>query len=470
MRRLAAFLLLVALVACRGRGGEPRATGRDLVVTRAMIDPTAVPDDRGEWIEIANVGTTAADLDGWRLTSANDVGFVFGRSLVVPPGGRVLIARDARARDDRGARPAIVYSGIILGNNYDWLALRDATGATRDSVSWEMPERGKPMTFRTTRAAASDSMAANGDPAQVFAPPRDARETVVNVLDVGQGDAILVRNGGSTVLIDGGPDRRALARWLDRFGVRDTIDAVILTHQHSDHYEGLRELFSSRRGLVVRRFWSNGDSAPNMSFTGLPDSIEARARSGRTIVRDSDDPCGNGAALCTLSLRGGAKLHVLRAMPNGSGQNNRSTAVKLVGADSGSFTMWIGGDAQRQEISWFAGAAGYGQSPGMRADVLKADHHGSCDGMSDRYLDVVHPSLVVASLAAANDYGHMHAQTKSMLVKHGVPWYRTDQNGTVTLRSAGTPGGGYTVHAERGAANANGPSDRASHDAECSRM
>jgi competence protein ComEC len=290
------------------------------------------------------------------------------------------------------------------------------------------------------------------------------------VLDVGQGDAILIQNGGSTVLVDGGPDRRVLGRWLDQLGVRDTIDAVILTHEHSDHFEGLRELFSSRRKLAIRYFWSNGDPVPNMSFTHLPDSIEARARSGVMTYRDTDDPCGDGSAVCTFELHGGAKLHLLRPMPNGEGQNNRSVALKLIGPDSASFTMWMAGDAERDEIGWFDRTADYARAPGMRAEVLKADHHGGCDGVTDRYLDLGHPSVVVASLAAVNDYGHLHAQSAIAFTRHGASWYRTDQNGTVTLRSPGTPGGGYTVHVERGAQNASGPSDRHSREKDCARM
>ena len=69
-----------------------------------------------------------------------------------------------------------------------------------------------------------------------------------------------------------------------------------------------------------------------------------------------------------------------------------------------------------------------------------------------------------------NDYGHMHEQTKSAFTRYGVSWYRTDQNGTITLRSMGTPESGYTVHVERGATNANGPSDRRSNDSDCRRM
>ena len=467
VRHLGRALLLLSLAACRSHGAASGATGRDLVITRVMADPTAIADDRGEWIELTNTGTVAADLYGWQLRSANDAGYLVRQSVVVPPGGTVLLARSADAVRD--ARPALVYSGIILGNNADWLALRDPGGMTRDSLAWRFAPRGVAIEHRRDAGTMADASVQANARATVT-PPTTARELVVHVLDVGQGDAILIQNGGSTVLVDGGPDRRALARWLDVLHVGDTIDAVILTHMHTDHFEGLRELFSTKRHAAIRAVWTNGDSAASLRFTHLPDSIESRVQTRGMTYRDTDDPCANGAALCTIALRGGARVHVLRPMPSAAGQNDRSAAVKIVGPDSASFTMWIGGDAQTDELGWFLGAAGYSRNPGMRATVLKMDHHGSCDGVSDLFLDAVHPSLAIASLAAVNDYGHMHAQTKSTYARHGIPWYRTDQNGTVTLRSPGVSGGGYTVHVERGASNANGPSDRRSHDAECSRM
>src|SRR4051812_16009861 len=114
-------LLCLALAACRGHGAASGATGRDLVITRVMADPTAIADDRGEWIELTNTGTVAADLYGWELRSANDAGYQVRQSVVVPPSGTVLLARATGAVRD--ARPALVYGGIILGNNADWLAL-----------------------------------------------------------------------------------------------------------------------------------------------------------------------------------------------------------------------------------------------------------------------------------------------------------------------------------------------------------
>jgi competence protein ComEC len=165
-------------------------------------------------------------------------------------------------------------------------------------------------------------------------------------------------------------------------------------------------------------------------------------------------------------MGGGAKMHIMAPYPNGDTPNNRSTAVKVIGPDSSAFTMWLAGDAEHEEISWFE-AIGYGQNPGMRVDVLKADHHGSCNGVTPRYLAFIKPRWVVASLGALNDYGHMHQQAKSIYRSAGVPWYRTDQNGTITIRSPGTAGGGFTITPERSGTNLSGPGDRVSRQPDC---
>ena len=494
LSRLRAVCALVALGACadahaashslaaEGRGQKPG----DVRISRVMVDPTSVSDELGEWIELTNTSASPVDIRGWRLTSARDPGYTIPSSHVIRPHSAMILGRSADITANGGVRVAHVYTGIALANSGDWVALANASGVTVDSVGWDRAPRGKPIEHAAsstgnptvqpdTEVRAVPPARPSRPPDQPTTPPQipkppqqpPSSELIVRILDVGQGDAILIQNGGSTVLVDGGPAPAALGHHLDQLGLNGTtIDAVVLTHAHADHYQGLRELFATRRNITVRYFWENQDPSTNVTLGKLRDSIAARVPLG-LVYRDTDDPCANATPLCTITLRGGAKLHIMRPNPAGAGPNNRSPALKLVGPDSASFSMWLAGDAEMDDIQWFTRS--FRRNPGMRVDVLKADHHGSCNGVTDLYLDQLRPSLMVASLAAVNDYGHMHAQAKAMYLRHDIPWYRTDQNGTITLRTAGTPGSRYSITIERGGRSMSGPSDRRSTSPECGR-
>src|SRR2546423_1682980 len=215
------------------------------------------------------------------------------------------------------------------------------------------------------------------------------RELIVRLLDVAQGDATYIRNGSSRVIIDGGPDPDTFGRYLDSLGLNNsTIDVVILSHQHLDHYSGLRELFRTARHIRVRYFFENKDPAPAVTLATLRDSILSRMDRDSLVYRDTDDPCSDGRNICTITMTGGAKLHILAPFPSGDKPNNRSAAVKLIGPDSASFTMWLAGDAEHEEINWFE-AGGYGWNPRISVDGLKTEHHGSCNGGNPRHLAVL---------------------------------------------------------------------------------
>ena len=473
-----------------------------ITISAVMIDPTGVPDALGEWLQLHNAADRPVSIAGWRLLSANDPGFTIPRGILIPAGADVILARNADPARNGGMQAILGYTGLSFANGGDWLVLRDASGVTRDSVAWGRAPRGVALRphgglFTVVHAAppTNHPRERSGIPAGIPAgtPMRRARvaprpvapptapapasssapaspaspsELMVRVLDIGQGDAILIQNGGSTILVDGGPTPQALGAHLDALGLNGTtIDAVILSHPHADHYQGLRELFAPWRRIMVRYLWENQDASPNPSLARLRAEIGDRIASG-LVYRDTDDPCATGVALCTLTMRGGAKLEILRPDPLGQGANNRSAALKLVGPDSASFTMWMAGDGEQEALDFFE-RTGYAESPGMQVDVMKADHHGSCNGVSDRYLELLNARVALVSVGAMNDYGHMHDQAKRAYARHGMTWYRTDQNGTIVLRSAGTPGSRYTISVERGTAGMDGPSDRRSTQAGC---
>jgi competence protein ComEC len=336
------------------------------------------------------------------------------------------------------------------------------------SIAFVLEQQQASRSRKPKRTSTTEQRSRRKQPAITsFANDTGGRELIVRVLDVGQGDAIYIRNGSSKVLIDGGPQEATLGRYLDSLRLNNsTIDVVILTHQHLDHYSGLRELFRTSRHIHVRYFFENKDPAPAITLAHLRDSILSRMDHDGLVYRDTDDPCSDGRPICTITMNGGAKLHILAPKPDGSGPNDRSAVVKLVGPDSASFTMWLAGDAEHEEISWFE-SAGYNVNPGMRVDVLKADHHGSCNGVTAHYLALTHPSWVTVSVGARNEYGHMHAQAKDTYRSAGMPWYRTDQNGTITIRSPGIPNGGYTVTPSRPGTDLSGPSDKVSGQLAC---
>ncbi len=555
----------------------PGSGGGDIVINEIMPNPSAVTDADGEWFELHNAGSSAVDLQGWTVQSNNDGAWTISTSLVIPAGGYATFARSGDSGVNGGLTVDFAYgTGMTLANSADWLAVRDGSGATVDSVAWSSVPTGAtrgvsdptldntnanganwhtatstygagdqgtpgaendgyvgagggtgeiasvtvspasasatvggsaPFTASATDAGGSPvagsytwsssntavatvdgsgvaaalaegtalirATAGNGvyDEATLTvtaAPPPTGAELVVKVLDIGQGDATYIQNGASRILIDGGPSQTAFGDQLDALGLNNTtIDVVIISHAHFDHYSGLRELFETARGITVRYVFENMDAGTASSLAQLRDSIGARASRGELIYRDTDDPCLDGSPTCTIYLDGGAKLHILRPDPSGNSVNNRSAAVKLVGPDSASFSMWFAGDAEHEEIGWFDTGAQYDIAPGMDIDVLKSDHHGSCNGLTRRYIELLSPDWATMSVSSSNSYGLVHDQTKALLSELSIPWYRTDENGTITFRSPGTPGGGYTVSVERGGSSMNGAADRASAASDC---
>lgn len=148
LRTLGAAALGLALAACAtdqpiaGPAGAPSMNvtgGTGVIISEIMPNPSAVADDVGEWLEIHNGGSAAVDLQGWRIASANDAVHVINQPLVVPAGGYVVLVRNADTLVNGGVRGDYSYAHQTFNlnnSNTDWLALRDPSGASVDSVAW----------------------------------------------------------------------------------------------------------------------------------------------------------------------------------------------------------------------------------------------------------------------------------------------------------------------------------------------
>jgi competence protein ComEC len=228
----------------------------------------------------------------------------------------------------------------------------------------------------------------------------------IEILDVGQGDAILLQPARApAVLVDGGPPGGGLAGKLEDAGV-EQLGAAVVTHDQSDHAGGIEELLGR-----------------------LPVARLVYARLGRHLLEAARVAGAKPAQTAAGGeLRSGAlRLQVLWPPPEllddpGPGSDPNQLALVLL-ARWRDFSMLLTADAEAEAVPL---------DPGQ-LDVLKVAHHGSDDAGLAALLERTRPHLAVISVGEGNSYGHPTAATLATLAAHGVRTLRTDRDGTVTI-------------------------------------
>ena len=239
---------------------------------------------------------------------------------------------------------------------------------------------------------------------------------LVDVLDVGQGDALLLRCDGKAVLVDGGPRDARTLQQLRRLGV-ERLDLVVATHPHADHIGGLTEVV---RALDVGLFVDNGQPHTTRTYDGLVRAVEARGIRYRAARRGLRFRMGDEVVLTVLSppdppLRG-----------TRSDLNSNSVVLFV---DHGEVELLLLGDVEAE-------AEGRLELPGP-VEVLKVAHHGSDTSSTAALLERARPSYALVSAGRGNPYGHPAPEALRRLRRAGAMVYRTDRSGHLRVISDG---------------------------------
>ena len=288
------------------------------------------------------------------------------------------------------------------------------------------------------RGARRVVLAAGALAAIVVAPVAKAvadRGTVaIEMLDVGQGDAILLRSPGRRwVLVDAGPRSeqwdaglRRVIPALRRRGIR-RLEALVLTHPHLDHVGGAAAVL---RGVQVGLVLDPGLAQGSGAFI---EALEAAAE------RNTPWSVTEGGTVLRLD---GMVLEVLRPEGPTAGPDVDPNDVSVVLLLShGAFSALLTGDAPGDLEEEIAAAAG-------PVNLLKVAHHGSSTSSSAVFLSQVRPALALVSTGQGNRYGHPTPQVISRLQEAGARVLRSDLNGEVSVRARGD--GSWTVSMQRG--------------------
>jgi competence protein ComEC len=238
----------------------------------------------------------------------------------------------------------------------------------------------------------------------------------LTMLDVGQGDALVLRAGGKVLLVDGGGrvdferfgETTLLPLLADR-GIR-RVDVVVLSHVHPDHCGGLPAVVTRMRAGEVwispRRF--EGDCAQRLLEACRVAMVPIH------LVRD-----GEVRRLGAVELRAFLADRTFRRAP----ENNASVVLQVGLAKS---HILLTGDIEREAESEIAPRL-------AQADVLKIAHHGSRSSTTAPLLDAVRPRVALISCGRHNIFGHPHAAVLEALRARGIRIWRTDRDGTVEI-------------------------------------
>lgn len=241
-------------------------------------------------------------------------------------------------------------------------------------------------------------------------------------IDVGQGDSILVEtNKKHYVLIDSGPSDAAnkLSSFLNTRGVK-SIQEVILTHPHADHYAEFKDIVGT---FTIGTFLYGNYPDKDISYVKLLNQLKQNLVPINEVKDDETFTLDN--------------LIFKVFYPNSaSGDNNNSVVLKISNKSGMDFLAC--GDLEIEGINFLIAR----HKDDIDVELLKVNHHGSVTGTNENFLDATTPLDAFISVGAGNKYKHPHQPVLDLLNQKGIKTYRTDLSGSIEVDVSGKS---YTV-------------------------
>lgn len=234
-------------------------------------------------------------------------------------------------------------------------------------------------------------------------------EVLVYFIDVGQADAIYIKDGNSNMMIDAGnnADGQLLVKYLQSLGVQE-FKYVVGTHAHEDHIGGMDDIINN---FKINNFYMPDAISTSKTFEDVLDALDSKKVTFQTPKIGDKFMLGN------------ANFEVLSIGTDTSDLNDTSLVLKMT--YNTTCVLFMGDASSNVEKNLL--------DKDINCQVLKVGHHGSRYSSSDEFIKKVSPTYGIIMVGKDNKYGHPTKKTLDILEKYQVNIHRTDEEGTILM-------------------------------------
>ena len=242
-------------------------------------------------------------------------------------------------------------------------------------------------------------------------------ELTVQILDVGQGSAALIRQGDSFLLMDGGDKDYSsyVVSYLKKEGV-ERLEYVIVSHYDADHLNGVVGVLNAFECKQVLSPDYKADTKVYQSYL--------------RVIEEKNIPVEHPRLGDTYTFADSSFRVVCPASYSYQDANSNSLGIRLSYGDSSFLICGDCTEESEQDVLY--------KGTDVHSDVYVANHHGSKYSNSEEFLQAVSPSYVIISCGRDNSYGHPGASVMLSIQKLGASLFRTDLQGVITAVSDGS--------------------------------